>query len=150
MRLWHWKLIPYLSNQRLLGLHREVCAMRGRGWGKKHSTVDYVYRSSYLSLYKYHKKVYSELAKRGYRINQHWQNPYYRGRWLQFSNRTLPLPNSEMKSHKHYPEQDDKYLFSDAFDLLSRQDHHLPHKSLSADTRYDVFTRITVLRDYSF
>jgi uncharacterized protein (TIGR02328 family) len=31
MRLWHYKLIPYLPRQQLLGQHRECCALRGKG-----------------------------------------------------------------------------------------------------------------------
>ena len=44
MRLWHQDLIAYLPYQQLLGQHREICAMRGKGWKRKHQTVDYVYR----------------------------------------------------------------------------------------------------------
>ena len=43
MRLWHQDLIAYLPYQQLLGQHREICAMRGKGWKRKHQTVDYVY-----------------------------------------------------------------------------------------------------------
>ena len=35
MRLWHEALIPLLPRQQLLGLHRETCALRGKGWGRK-------------------------------------------------------------------------------------------------------------------
>jgi len=51
MRLWHYKLIPHLPRQQLLGQHRECCAMRGKGWGKKHSTVDYVFSHDYQCLF---------------------------------------------------------------------------------------------------
>ena len=43
MRLWHQALIPKLPRPQLLGQHRECCALRGNGWGKKHATVDYVF-----------------------------------------------------------------------------------------------------------
>ena len=43
MRVWHQKLIPHLPRQQLLGQHRECCALRGAGWGRKHATVDYVF-----------------------------------------------------------------------------------------------------------
>ena len=43
MRLWHQNLINRLPAQQLLGQHRECCALRGNGWGKKHSVVDYVF-----------------------------------------------------------------------------------------------------------
>lgn len=48
MRLWHESLIPYLPRQQLLGQHRECCALRGKGWGKKHKTVNYVFEHSPL------------------------------------------------------------------------------------------------------
>ena len=43
MRLWHQSLISLLPRQQLLGQHRECCALRGKGWGRKHATVDYVF-----------------------------------------------------------------------------------------------------------
>jgi len=36
MRLWHEEIIPLLPKNQLLGQHRECCALRGNGWGKKH------------------------------------------------------------------------------------------------------------------
>ena len=39
MRLWHEALISKLPRQQLLGQHRECCALRGAGWGRKHSVV---------------------------------------------------------------------------------------------------------------
>ena len=35
MRLWHQDLIPKLPRPQLLGQHRECCALRGNGWGKR-------------------------------------------------------------------------------------------------------------------
>ena len=43
MRLWHETLISQLPRPQLLGQHRECCALRGNGWGRKHATVDYVF-----------------------------------------------------------------------------------------------------------
>jgi len=48
MRLWHEKLIPILPSAQLNGQHQECCALRGNGWGKKHSTVNYVFNHSPL------------------------------------------------------------------------------------------------------
>lgn len=48
MRLWHESLIPYLPRQQLLGQHRECCDLRGKGWDKKHKTVNYVFEHSPL------------------------------------------------------------------------------------------------------
>lgn len=83
MRLWHEALIPHLDRQRLLGQHRECAALRGLGWGKKHSTVDYVFRYSPMRLYWYHMKVIDECANRGYRIEPWWCLPFYRGQYCE-------------------------------------------------------------------
>ena len=66
MRLWHQKLIPYLPRQQLLGQHRECCALRGAGWGRKHATVDYVFANEPERLVAYHVLVMDEMRKRGY------------------------------------------------------------------------------------
>lgn len=79
MRLWHESLISKLPRQQLLGQHRECCALRGGGWGKKHRTVDYVFTHSPYELFQYHAKVMQEMHRRGYTPNSLWLNPFYRG-----------------------------------------------------------------------
>lgn len=54
MRLWHEQLINKLPRQQLLGQHRELAALRGNGWGKKHATVNYVFKHSPYKLYQFH------------------------------------------------------------------------------------------------
>lgn len=66
MRLWHQDLIPLLPRQQLLGQHRECCALRGKGWGKKHSVVDYVFTHPISMLEDYHQAVMQEMESRGY------------------------------------------------------------------------------------
>lgn len=80
MRLWHEKLIPILDNKRLLGQHRECCALRGLGWGRKHSVVDYVFKHSPLKLYAYHLKIMEEMTLRGMHPAFEWSIPGHRGR----------------------------------------------------------------------
>lgn len=82
MRLWHESLIPYLPRQQLLGQHRECCALRGRGWGKKHATVDYVFKYTPNLLVAYHNIVMDEMRKRGYKINEKWYDDDYRGKYI--------------------------------------------------------------------
>ena len=79
MRLWHQKLIPYLPRQQLLGAHRECCALRGKGWGKKHSVVDYVFTYAPDELVAYHYLVMDEMIRRGYNPDRTWLNPNWRG-----------------------------------------------------------------------
>ncbi|MBP2645495.1 MAG: hypothetical protein H6Q75_935 [Firmicutes bacterium] len=105
MRLWHYKLIPLLPRQQLLGQHRECCALRGNGWGKKHSVVDYVFTHSPLLLVQYHMEVINELERRGYIVESSWKEPSYRGKNCEcYTN----LPS--LKTAYHYPEHDEAYL----------------------------------------
>lgn len=80
MRLWHESLIPLLPRQQLLGQHRECCALRGRGWGKKHSIVNYVFKHPPFKLYKYHIIVMDEMGRRGYNVEKKWFEITYRGK----------------------------------------------------------------------
>lgn len=79
MRLWHQTLIPYLPRQQLLGQHRECCALRGKGWGKKHATVDYVFTHKPAYLVAYHWLVIKEMRNRGYNPDRVWDNADWRG-----------------------------------------------------------------------
>ena len=82
MRLWHQKLIPYLPRQQLLGQHRECCALRGAGWGRKHSVVNYVFTYNPAYLVAYHCLVMNEMKNRGYHPDEIWYNVHYRGKQL--------------------------------------------------------------------
>ena len=108
MRLWHEKLIPLLPRQQLLGQHRECCALRGNGWGKKHATVDYVFKHPWTYLVEYHFCVISEMYRRGYNVNVLWMDETYRGKncekW-----KSIPEP-SAYYTECIYPEHDDAYL----------------------------------------
>ena len=79
MRLWHEQIIHLLPKNQLLGQHRECCALRGKGWNKKHKTVDYVFTYSPYNLFIYHSKIMDEMEKRGYRVSIEWRDKNYRG-----------------------------------------------------------------------
>ena len=74
MRLWYQKLLPYLDRQRLLSQHRECAALRGKGWGKKHSVVDYVFTHEHELLVAYHRLVMDEMERRGYHPDRTWDD----------------------------------------------------------------------------
>lgn len=80
MRLWHEHLIPHLPRQQLLGQHRECCALRGNGWGKKHSVINYIFDYSPLYLFAYHERIMKEMRARGYNVDPLWTDCYYRGK----------------------------------------------------------------------
>lgn len=79
MRLWHQDLIKHLPRQQLLGQHRECCALRGAGWGRKHSVVNYVFEYSPNRLIAYHHLVMEEMERRGYRPDPVWWKVEWRG-----------------------------------------------------------------------
>ena len=108
MRLWHEALIPYLPRQQLLGLHREICALRGNGWGKKHSVVNYVFEHAFTNLVEYHWLVMAEMGKRGYKVNPDWFDASYRGKKCNpcFIGTALPTE----RDGYIYPEHNDAYL----------------------------------------
>ena len=82
MRLWPLSIISQLPRQQLLGQHRECCALRGKGWGRKHSTVDYVFKHPFKWLYLYHLVVLNEMDDRGYKVASGWWLSNYRGKTL--------------------------------------------------------------------
>ncbi|MGM0172723.1 TIGR02328 family protein [Enterococcus sp. DIV0800] len=106
MRLWHEALIPALPRQQLLGQHREVAALRGKGWGKKHATVDYVFTHPYYKLYQFHLLVLEEMKRRGYKPDSLWFDPLYRGKNLSPLVAIQPLA----LTRPIYPEHNEDYL----------------------------------------
>lgn len=120
MRLWHQSLIPYLPRQQLLGQHRECCALRGKGWGKKHATVDYVFTHKPIDLIAYHYLIMQEMEKRGYRPTAIWKDSNYRGstlgyiydkEWLCGSSLTEYFLALDADGDRTiYPEHNDEYL----------------------------------------
>ena len=82
MRLWHQSLISKLPRQQLLGQHRECCALRGRGWDRNHSIVNYVFTYSPNRLIAYHHLIMEEMERRGYHPDPTWYNVDWRGTQL--------------------------------------------------------------------
>ena len=117
MRLWHQALIPHLPRAQLLGQHRECCALRGNGWGKKHATVDYVFEHPLAWLEDYHQKVMQEMERRGYEVNYLWTFRAYRGK--SFGKQVLKerIPKCVRKV---YPEHDLAYLVECLDNLASK------------------------------
>lgn len=120
MRLWHQTLIPYLDSKRLVAQHRECCALRGRGWNRKHKTVDYIFNYSLGYLYSYHLMVMHEMTRRNFNVNCSWYNRLYRGEVLGMATiskvgiHVYSVPTIEAVPHGRlkmvYPEHDDNYL----------------------------------------
>lgn len=106
MRLWHVDLLPKLPRQQLLGQHRECCALRGAGWGKKHSVVNYVFDHPYSWLFHYHMEVMREMRRRGYKHEASWRARGYRGQIVGYDNTEFTWYGTM----ERYPEHNAAYL----------------------------------------
>lgn len=116
LRLWHQDLISKLPRAQLLGQHRECCALRGNGWGRKHQTVNYVFHYSPIKLFEYHQLVMAEMGRRGYQPDEKWLNKLYRG--LNCAPYTR-LPD-EIITNPIYPEHNQDYLSECLDNLLQK------------------------------
>jgi len=137
MRLWHQKLIPYLDDRRLLGLHREVAALRGGAWGRKHATVDYVFRHEPSRLYEYHLLVMDEMIKRGFNPDVCWYSRLYQGKnrpqlTLLEAGVYVYMPDAD--NLFIYPEHDDRYLL-ECLDNLAAKGAELVNGGSIAEMR---------------
>lgn len=118
MRLWHQYIINYLPNKQLLGQHRELCALRGLGFGKKHSVVNYVFTYPYYYLYKYHMLVVNEMKRRKYKIDKKWLNSKYRGKILEYDYSDF---TKKVRVNKLiYEEHDNNYLIECLYNLSKK------------------------------
>lgn len=137
MRLWHEKLIPYLPRHQLLGQHRECCALRGKGWGKPHKTVNYVFQHPFGLLVQYHYMVMQEMLHRGYHPDTAWFDSTYRGKhcdpyvyprietYTTSEYQVSVSPCGESLRHRFvYPEHDDAYL-QECLDNLASKGIHI-------------------------
>jgi uncharacterized protein (TIGR02328 family) len=139
MRLWSQQLLPHLDRQRLLGQHRECCALRGKGWGKKHATVDYVFTHDPVSLVAYHYLVMDEMVRRGYKPDTIWKNSYYRGKELamqwDFADADFVDDQYCYAAHKGgiiYPEHNDDYL-RECINLLKEKNAPIDWEKVEQD-----------------
>lgn len=111
MRLWHKDLISILPKQWLMGQHRECCALRGLGWGRTHSTVNYVFNYNYVVLFSYHLRVMNTLVvAHGVKISKEWFHVLYRGRAIGYAKDDVDLPNCQLFQYANYAEHDSDYL----------------------------------------
>lgn len=117
MRLWHQSLIPHLPRQQLLGQHRECCALRGRGWGRRHSVVNYVFTHEPALLVTYHFLVMNEMKARGYHPDETWYNGNWRGsaigeqsKWCDFDSCVAIMKSVAENNTMIYSEHNEEYL----------------------------------------
>jgi len=124
MRLWHETLIPHLPRQQLLGQHRECCALRGNGWNKRHSVVNYVFEYPPEQLFLYHEAIMKEMENRGYNVDPLWKNAEYRGKKCDPFDREVFTKGKHIdKNVLFYPEHNEHYLQECIDNLLGKNIH---------------------------
>lgn len=74
MRLWHYKLIPYLPKSQLLAQWRELNSMFKKQ--DNHILINYAYNDN-TSLFNYSLCVIREMTKRGYENNTQNMEDYF-------------------------------------------------------------------------
>jgi len=128
MRLWHQALIPLLPRQQLLGQHRECAALRGNGWGKKHSTVNYVFEHHWYKLYIYHVLVMIEMGMRGYNVQEEWLDYRYRGAKCEPREELSQEEKEQFFTDLHIYKEHDKDYLIECLDNLKEKGINLYEK----------------------
>lgn len=67
MRLWHYRLIPYLPKSQLIAQWRELNSIYVKH--DKHILINYIYEYSVDDLYSYSVLIINEMEKRGFKTN---------------------------------------------------------------------------------
>ena len=117
MRLWHIDLIQKLPRQQLLGQWRECIALLGNGWGKRHRTVNYVFKYPVETLVVYSFCVASEMFNRRYNANIELIEKAVKKRDKKIS---LELVKFYMNNKNLYEEHNDEY-YKECIDNLKNK-----------------------------
>ena len=114
MRLWHYKLIPYLPKQMLVSQWRECIAIK-RQWEKgtlKHRLVSYVTEYTKGYFYRYVWDVVEEMKKRGIKFQSKYLNEI-----------SMFTDGCQICSiSQHYLEHNDRYLKQCLYNLQEKYD----------------------------
>lgn len=113
MRLWHYKLIPYLPNKMLVSEWRELIAIK-RQWEKgtlNHRLVDYVLNYDKKYFIQYVTDVCDEMKSRGINYKEELFNELFNF-----------CCNEQQLLYEHYAEHNDRYLLQCYFNLQEKYD----------------------------
>lgn len=113
MRLWHYKLIPYLPNKMLISQWRECIAIK-RQWEKgtlKHPLVSYIMEHNKKYFRNYIYKVIIELDKRHINFNEKLYEEL-----IDFCFND----GSVVSTNLMYPEHDESYLIQCIYNLQEK------------------------------
>lgn len=110
MRLWHYKLIPYLPKSQLVAQWRELNSIYKKQ--DKHLLINYIYDYDKGNLLAYSKMVIEEMVKRGYKINN----------WDNYTNYFHDLVLKCNNVHPFYKHHNDNYLIQCFYNLQEKFD----------------------------
>ena len=116
MRLWHYKLLPYLPKSQLVAQWRELNTIYSQQ--PNHILINYVYEYEKLDLYEYSALVETEMIRRG--IHFRYSQAYYdyfealanKGLWRRVSGTYQPFINH----------QTSRYLLQNFYNLQEKYD----------------------------
>ena len=108
MRLWHYKLLPYLPNQQLVSQWRELSSIFSSQ--NRYILINYVYDHPKEYLKHYSKLVLDEFKNRGYKVRSFdAYNKYFEG-----------IEDSEV----NFPEHNYRYLRQNFYNLQEKFDRN--------------------------
>lgn len=136
MRLWHYKLIPYLPNSQLLAQWRELNSIFKKQ--DKHILINYIYEYPKNDLAVYTCMVISEMEKRKFKINN-LQNAISYFNWNdEFIYKCIPnLKNANIKIIPFKNHHNDRYLLQCYFNLQEKYDRG--QKDFSEDEYWKLY-----------
>ena len=134
MRLWHYKLIPYLPKKQLQGQWRELNSIFKNE--NRHILINYVYDYPKDYLFDYTCVVRNEMSKRNIKIKSYENCSKY------FENLGVIRSNKEF----NFPEHDNEYLTICYWNL--REKYIRGQKDFDADTwnKLDKFYKKEILK----
>lgn len=114
MRLWHWKLLPYLPKSQLVAQWRELNSIYVKQ--DKHILINYVYDYDRVHLLAYSLLVIDECNKRNIRIVE-W------GKFNKFFENTRLLSINNMQTFEPFPQHHNfRYLRQCFYNLQEKYD----------------------------
>ena len=130
MRLWHYKLIPYLPKSQLLAQWRELNSIFKNQ--PKHILINYVYEYPKNDLKEYACIVIEEMKKRGFKIKNMANFEAY------FGSKLLPAPIDGKLFRYHH---DKRYLLQCFYNLQEKLDRGQEDFNLNTYTKLIEFMR---------
>ena len=117
MRLWHYKLIPYLPKSQLLAQWRELNSIFKKR--DRHILINYIYDYPKTDLLYYTRLVIDEMGRRRYKIKSFEKSDAYFAN-VSINDHLAYFPADNPDFHPFEVEHDEGYLLICYFNLLEK------------------------------